>query len=153
MSITKNCLPREMTIFHKIGETDGVATYHKTYIKNVRLDEILAVNQNNTGEKTLETFRAFIDLKSSIATDGQNRQTYISSEIFQTLSSSEREGYWTVCEGDYVFPLILSAEDAAKSVTILKNKMRVFTVNSFSVQYDSHGIHHLEVSGRGKLLE
>ena len=85
MSITKNCLPREMTIFHKIGETDGVATYHKTYIKNVRLDERLAVNQNNTGEKTLEDFQGFY--RSEIV--NRDRRTK-SSDIyfFRNISDS-----------------------------------------------------------------
>ena len=153
MSISKSCLPHSITVFHKIGESGKTATYHKTKITNVRFDGRFAVSQKISGEKSLETFRAVIDPKTSVATGAFGRREYMPSEIFKSLPESERENYWTVCEGDYIFPCVLSAEDSEKSVTLLKNKMRVFTVNSFSVQYDSYGIHHLEVSGRGKLLE
>ena len=153
MSIGKICLPRKMTVFHRLGETNGVATYHKTVVYGIRFDERLAITQKNIGEKSIETFKAFIDMKNSKAEGGNGARNYISSEIFSSLSESERDDYWTVAEGDYIIPSVLSEEDLTTSVTLLKNKMRVFTVNSLSVQYDSRGIHHLEVSGRGKLLE
>lgn len=153
MPIGTMCLPRTITVFHRLGEVGGVATYHKTVITGVRFDERLAITQKEIGEKSIETFKAFIDIVKSSAEGNFGLQDYISSEVFPNLSEEERDGYWTVAEGDYIIPSALSQEDLTKSVTLLKNKMRVFTVNALSVQYDSRGIHHLEVSGRGKLLE
>lgn len=153
MPIGKTCLPQKITLFHRLGETDGVATYHKTVISGVRLDERLAVSQTAVGERSIETFKAFIDIRNSAAEGGGSVRKYIAAEKFKSLSESERNGYWTVAEGDYLFSGVLTAVDAQKSVTLLKNKMRVFTVNALSVLCDSRGIHHLEVSGRGKLLE
>lgn len=147
MPIGKDCLPQKITVFHRLGETDGVARYHKTVLSDVRIDERLAITQTLSGERSIETFKAFIDVEK------QSGPKFVDAETFSELPEDERDGFWTVAEGDYILPAALMQEDAEKSVTLLKNKMRVFTVNSFSALYNSRGIHHLEVSGRGKLLE
>ncbi len=153
MSITKRCMPHGITVFHRMGESGRVASYHKTFISGVRLEQRLAVSQKKIGESSLETFKAIIDVKMSKAYYGSKTRKYLSSDDFAELKSPNTDSFWTVSEGDYIFPQILTSEDSAESVTLLKNKMRVFTVNSVSEQYGQGGIHHLEVSGRGKLLE
>lgn len=147
MPIGKDCLPQKITVFHRLGETDGVARYHKTVLSDVRIEERLAINQTLSGERSIETFKAFIDVEK------QNGPKFVDAKAFSEFSEEERDGFWTVSEGDYILPAALTSDDAEKSVTLLKSKMRVFTVNAFSALYDSRGIHHLEVSGRGKLLE
>lgn len=153
MGITNKCLPHGITVFHKERERDGTTVYNKTYIIYTRIDERLAISQNNMGEKSLETFRATIDIEKSIAFGEVAVKKYISPYIFSKLSYYDKEYTWTITEGDYIFPCILIGGETQMSVTELRKKMRVFTVNSLSEQYNSRGLHHLEVSGRGKLLE
>ena len=147
MGIKKSSLPHEATLFHRDGES-----YTAFYFKYVRFEQRIAVMQKTRGQASYDTFKVFIDPKNSVVFGDSGRKKYLPCHTYKHLAEPEKNEYWTIEEGDY-----LAAEhvDAGLWADIreLKKKMRVYTVNSFVPVYEKRGLHHWEVSGRGKILE
>lgn len=153
MGIKKDCLPHEITIYHKLGEVNKIAKFHPTIIKLVRLEQRIAISQKLKGQSTYDTFKIYIDTCNSVAYWQNNRRTYLSRHTFKSLSQEEQQNYWTISEGDYIITKAIDDSEFSMNIEELKKAMRVYTVNAFVPVYDKKGLHHWEVSGRGKILE
>jgi len=152
--MTEKVLGNKALLNRKSGEGNGGVIYTPVTLYNVRVEERQAQRQEKRGQSSLETFKLFFDMTRSYAeSEAGERLGYIPEFVWDRLGEDARKNYFTFGLGDRVFP-VLSKEDAdALGIPETLRRLSSYTVNSVVPCYTSKGLHHLEVSGRGRIFE
>lgn len=154
MGINYKMLTQKVAIFNKIGEKENREEYHISILDKVKLEERIAISHTAEGQAAFDSFKLYIDAKYSKAFYKNSKRLFMHSYAFKDLIPERRAGFWTVNEGDYIvsdIPNDFSLENG--NIENLKRICKVYTINAFVPVYAAEGIHHWEVSGRGKILE
>ncbi len=152
--MTEKVLGKKAVLNCQTGEENGSARYIPVMLHNVRIEERRAQRQEKRGQSSLETFVLYFDMSRSYAENEEGeRLTYIPEFVWQRLDDCGRRRYFTFALGDKVFPVISKAEADAMGIPETLRRLEPYTVNSTVPCYTSKGLHHLEVSGRGRIFE
>lgn len=92
-------LPHTCTLRNYVGESDGRAAYQDSILSGVKCEPISKSARSQTGADPLDRIRLFIfDLGSRVTSENGVSRTFVSPDIWNTLSTEERLGAWTAAD-------------------------------------------------------
>ena len=96
----------------------------------------------------------YFDMNYSYAESEEGeRLTYLPEFVWKRLGEGEKRRYFTFGLGDRIFPVMSKADAEAMGIRETLGRLESYTVNSVVPCYTASGLHHLEVSGRGRIFE
>lgn len=121
----------DITIFNRVLSSDRREVYIPTYIQGVAWYDSHASSESGTAKSESSDYVVRVP-ESATVTGGK---TYVSADDYKALSSSEREGHWTiqlatlVAKGTVVLPEGSTTMDES---SIRKSGHEVFSVSTYA---------------------
>lgn len=132
-------MPHTITLFNYVGEVNGEATFNKTIIRGVMIDENFGARQSMQGLSADDTAALYIfDVNASAESEEGFEREYLSHAEWQ--ENEAKSMYWTLCEKDY---FVMGETDVSVPYDI-----KSFKINHYQ-RYDmgTRKMRHFEVYG------